>query len=214
MTEQELQEALRAPFPEADIQWMPQQLGSNGKDADMKPWVMVLAYVDARALQERLDEVFGVLGWQDSYIATANGIICTLSVLDTATRMRKTVEVGPGGEVLETVHLPEPSQPNTWISKSNGAPETDIEAFKGGISSAFKRVCASGLGIGRYLYNLETSFATCQYPKPSGKRSELKAKGWNKAWDKKAGDKGRELWWQKPVMPAWALPEPKEKGEK
>lgn len=211
MTEQELQEALREPFPEKDIQWMPQQLGSNGKDADMKPWVMVLAYVDARALQERLDEVFGVLGWQDSYIATANGIICTLSVKTEVWKVVSQKMMSEIPEGAEYINEEGCIKTTAWISKSNGAPETDIEAFKGGISSAFKRVCASGLGVGRYLYDLETSFATCQYPKPSGKRSELKARGWNKAKDKETK---KDVWWQKPVMPAWALPEPKEKGEK
>lgn len=171
----EMEQRLREPFPAHDIQWMPQTFGGS---AD-KPWVMVLAYVDARALQERLDEVFSFAGWKDSYIVHDKGIICNLSV-----------RIG-----------------GVWVAKENGAPETHVEAFKGGISSAFKRVCASGFGIGRYLYNLDTTYANCQPEKPSGSRGQLKTDGWNRAWTalRKGGDK-MEIWWRTPQLPEWALP--------
>ena len=39
-----------------------------------------------------------------------------------------------------------------WISKEDGAPFTDFEAFKGGISDALKRAAVK-YGIGRYLYD-------------------------------------------------------------
>jgi hypothetical protein len=55
-----------------------------------------------------------------------------------------------------------------WIAKENGSPETDIESFKGGISGAFKRVASSGYGIGRYLYELDTTFAECSMTKQKG----------------------------------------------
>ena len=55
-----------------------------------------------------------------------------------------------------------------WIAKENGSPETDIESFKGGISGAFKRVASSGYGIGRYLYELDTTFAECSMAKQNG----------------------------------------------
>lgn len=168
----DLQAELRDPFPATDIQWMPQQVGA-GKNG---PWALVTAYVDARALQERLDKVFGVLGWTDKYdVVPGQGVLCTL-------------RVDWNGE---------------WVSKSNGAPETKIEGFKGGISTAFKRVCASGLGIGRYLYHLDACFTDCQWEKPKGSRSQNKADGWHEA---KLENKGRELYWKTPNLPQWALP--------
>ena len=38
-----------------------------------------------------------------------------------------------------------------WISKSDGAGDTNIEGEKGGISDSFKRACVAW-GIARYLY--------------------------------------------------------------
>ncbi len=40
-----------------------------------------------------------------------------------------------------------------WVTKSDGAGDTNIEAEKGGISDALKRA-AQKFGIGRYLYYL------------------------------------------------------------
>ena len=169
---------LRRPFPLKDIQWKPCSMGERQGGA---PWVQVLAYLNARALENFLDATFGVMGWSDEYTVYPQGIICKLSVL----------------------------HDGTWISKSNGAPETDIEAFKGGCSSALKRVCASGYGITRYLYYLGNTYAPiAQKERPSGTAKELEAKGWTKSYYKK--DKynkgGYDVWWNTPVMPAWAQP--------
>jgi hypothetical protein len=40
-----------------------------------------------------------------------------------------------------------------WITRANGAGDSDIEAEKGAISDAFKRAAVM-FGIGRYLYQL------------------------------------------------------------
>lgn len=89
-------------------------------------WAKVLCYVDARAVMDRLDAVVGPENWQDSYVETANGKnICTLSI-----------RVGDG-----------------WVSKSDGAGDTNFEGHKGGISDAFKRAAVKW-GIARHLYNL------------------------------------------------------------
>lgn len=159
-----IMEKLREPFPPEQIEWRVQSCGvANGN-----PWVRVLAYVQARAIQERLDEVFGWDNWYDEYRHTNTDCICRLSV-------------NYGGKL---------------VYKENGASNTDIEAFKGGISGAFKRVAASGYGIGRYLYNLEEGFAECTLTKPANMN------GWNKA---KAKDKTL-IYWKIPTLPAWALP--------
>lgn len=119
-------ERLKDPFAISDIEWRVQQANAKGA----KPWVKVLAYVDARAVQDRLDDVCGPGNWKDEYSHLANGVICKLSIkID--------------GE---------------WVTKQNGSPETNIESFKGGISKALVRA-ASTWGIGRYLYRLESQFA-------------------------------------------------------
>ena len=156
---------LQAPFQPEEIEFRVQSCGiSNGR-----AWAMVLAYVQARAIQRRLDDVFGWDGWTDEYRSQNNNMICRLGV----------------------------RTENGWVYKENGASETQVEAFKGGISAAFKRVAASGYGIGRYLYDLTESFADCQTEKPKN------MKGWNKAQTK---DK-KTIYWKTPQLPEWALPQ-------
>jgi hypothetical protein len=50
--------ALTAPFPVDAIHWLP--LAVKGNRA------LAAAYIDARAVMQRLDSVFGVGGWKDS----------------------------------------------------------------------------------------------------------------------------------------------------
>ena len=88
---------LRQPFRNEDIEWRIQSSGVK----DNRAWAKVLAYVQARAIQERLDEVFGILGWQVRYKLehfdtvdskehglmdkdrqVKEGIICIISVYD------------------------------------------------------------------------------------------------------------------------------------
>jgi len=166
MTQQEIMGLLQAPFPPEEIEWRVQ---SCGVSANGKPWAMVICYIQARAVQRRLDSVFGWDGWTDEYRVIDKNIICRLGI--------KT-ESG-------------------WIYKENGATTTDIEAFKGGISGAFKRVAASGLGIGRYLYEIDDQFAKCQIDKPSNNN------GWEIA---KTKDK-KTIYWEIPQLPSCALPQ-------
>jgi hypothetical protein len=159
-----IQEKLQAPFPAEEIEFRVQSCGISND----RPWAMVLAYVQARAIQKRLDDVFGWDGWQDEYRSQNNNTICRLGVKS-------------NGE---------------WIWKENGASETQVEAFKGGISASLKRVAASGYGIGRYLYNLTESFAECVIEKPKN------MVGWNKAQTKER----KTIYWKTPTLPDWALP--------
>tara|TARA_R110000868_G_scaffold125265_3_gene331037 strand:+ start:11233 stop:12135 length:903 start_codon:yes stop_codon:yes gene_type:complete len=121
---------LQEPFDPNDIEWRAQQSGlSNGK-----PWMIVLPYITSRAIQQRLDEVFGPFGWEVKQEETKglDGFLCSLSVLFN----------------------------DRWITKQEAAPKTDIEPLKGGVSGALKRAGALW-GIGRYLYHLESGFAQC-----------------------------------------------------
>ena len=127
---------LKAPFGEKHIEWRVQQ---SGFTKDGKPWVMVLAYVTARAVMDRLDDVFGVHGWSDKYEHRDGGVLCKLSC----------------------------SFNNNWICKEDGSPETAVEAFKGGISKALVRAAVK-FGVGRYLYDLDVNFADCSVDKKNG----------------------------------------------
>src|SRR5260370_1290140 len=51
--------ALAAPFPANDVRCRPGAVKGNR--------AMVLPYVTARAVQDRLDQVLGIDGWQDQY---------------------------------------------------------------------------------------------------------------------------------------------------
>lgn len=156
-------EALKRPFEAHEIEWRVQQSGMKGD----KPWAMCLAYVTNRAVMDRLDEVFGLSGWKNEYAPTPSmgGVMCGISF----------------------------KYEGEWITKWDGADETQVEATKGGLSASMKRAVVH-LGIGRYLYSLDTGWANV-VPKntPNAKSSK----------DKKSG-----TWfnWTAPELPSWALP--------
>lgn len=103
---------------------------------------LALAYIDARDVMRRLDEAVGPDSWSDSYVETPSGrLICTIAILC--------------GE--------------QWVSKSDGAGDTDVEGAKGAISDSFKR-CAVKWGIGRYLYDLDAPWVPCETYERNGKQ--------------------------------------------
>lgn len=103
---------------------------------------MALAYIDARNVMERLDAVCGPANWTDSYVET------------------------PKGRLISTLSLNIDGQ---WISKSDGAGDTDVEGDKGAISDALKRAAVKW-GIGRYLYDMPTPWVPCESYEKNGKR--------------------------------------------
>lgn len=127
MTETQKQQLL-LPFPASDIEW---RTAYTTKD---KTKGFAVPFVNSRAIQERLDKIFGPENWQNEFSVApsaegaSSAYVCTISV-----------------------YSPER---NEWIKKSDGSGATDIEPVKGGLSGALKRA-ASVLGIGRYLYTLE-----------------------------------------------------------
>ena len=111
---------------------------------------LALAYLDARDVMDRLDSAVGPANWRDSYEETSKGrLLCTLSIR-------------VDGE---------------WISKADGAGNTDVEGEKGAISDALKRAAVKW-GIGRYLYDLGNVWAPCELSE---------AKKWRK-WKPEAAD--------------------------
>jgi hypothetical protein len=122
-------EALAAPFDLKDVKFKPAVV--TGRRA------LALAYVDARAIQDRLDDVLGVTGWQDEYEFLPDGsVVCRL-------RLRL------GDE---------------WITKMDvgGQSEQPDEGDrrKAAVSDALKRAAVK-FGIGRYLYRLPQQW--CDY---------------------------------------------------
>jgi hypothetical protein len=100
--------------------------GPVSKKNPQEPKTKPLAYIDARNVMERLDGVLGPDNWQCDYADIGGRLVCTISVRS---------EEG-------------------WVSKSDGAGATQIEAEKGELSDAFKRA-AVRWGIGRYLYEMD-----------------------------------------------------------
>jgi len=104
--------ALLRPFEPQKVQ---HRKGPGGK---------LLAYITARDVMDRLDEVFEPPGWQTRYDFIGGRMICYLSC----------------------------KVKGDWITKADGADDTQIEAAKGGISDSLKRAAVLW-GIGRLYYN-------------------------------------------------------------
>ncbi len=116
-------ERLAEPTPESEIKW---RQGPGGRN---------LAYVDARYVMDRLDEVCGPENWQARYDwSDGKRLVCSLGI-------HKPAE-------------PDDLVASEWIWKANGAGETDIEGEKGAFSDAFKRAAVL-FGIARDLYRLQ-----------------------------------------------------------
>jgi hypothetical protein len=109
--------ALAAPFDPAEIRFKPAVVTGNR--------ALALAYVDARAIQNRLDEVLGVDGWQDDYECLPDGsVVC---------RLRLKI----GGEWITKVDVGGPSE------QPDGG-----DRLKAAFSDALKRAAVK-FGVGR-----------------------------------------------------------------
>ena len=123
---------LAAPFASADVEWKP---GAVTRD---KTKGLAMAYLSNRAVQDRLDEVCGPADWRNEYRPGPDGgVVCGLSVY---------VERGDAAGGAS-------ARPPEWVTKWDGADNTDVEAVKGGLSGSMKRAAVMW-GIGRGLYGL------------------------------------------------------------
>lgn len=130
-------------------------------------WAMCVPFITNRAIQSRLDEVVGPGNWKNEFRPGPDGgVMCGLSV-----------RVG-----------------DEWVTKWDGAENTDIEGVKGGLSGAMKRAAVQW-GIGRYLYALDETFA--QVSENGSLRGKTKD--------------GKPFRWDPPQLPRWALPDPQPK---
>lgn len=119
-TPTQIMEALASPFDPQEIRHKPGVVSGNR--------ALAIPYVDARAIQDRLDEVLGLINWQDEYECMADGsVICRLRI-----------RVG-----------------DEWICKVDvGGPSEqpdEGDRRKAAFSDALKRAAVK-FGIGRYLY--------------------------------------------------------------
>ena len=156
---------LKKPFDPKDVEWRIQKKSKDGTKG------MAMAYIDARAIANRLDEVVArnmIDGWSVDYRPIDMG---------TVKRQRRgfdTEEPIKGFICAITLYTG-----GEKYTREDGANLTDFEAFKGGLSGAFKRA-ASAWGIGRYLYDLPVTWAPID--------------NWGNVV-------------RKPNLPLWALPE-------
>ena len=145
----EIEKKLQAPFYPDEIEW---RVGAKTRDETKG---MALPYVTNRAIQNRLDYLFGCFGWRNEFKEWKDKAqVCGISI----------------------------KHEGEWITKWDGADDSDFEPTKGGLSDSMKRAAVQW-GIGRYLYKLEAVWVPI---KKAGKSHTIA---------------------QIPKLPTWALPE-------
>ena len=108
-----------------DVGWKPIAVSKKTGKA------LVAAYVTNRAIMDRLDEACGPENWRNEFVSGPNGgLLCGISIR---------FERADGSA--------------EWVTKWDGAENTDVEPVKGGLSSSMRRAAVQW-GIGRYLYRL------------------------------------------------------------
>jgi len=117
----DVSERLAAPFPVDEVEWRPSGKAGAGQRTSL------VAYVDARTIQNRLDDVVGVGGWSFDW----------------------TPVVVAGNEVQAA----KGTLTILGVSKSDVGTASNWEASKGAVSDALKRAAVM-FSCGRYLYGL------------------------------------------------------------
>lgn len=125
-TPREIQALLAMPFAPEDIEW---RLQVTVKD---KMVGTAIPYVTNRAIQNRLDDVVGPDHWYNDFkpwhgAKGKESQICGISIY---------------------------FEDRGWITKWDGAEDSDIEPIKGGLSDSMKRAAVQW-AIGRVLYSMD-----------------------------------------------------------
>lgn len=128
-----IKQELAKPFAPEDLEWRLQQTIAD------KCRGLAVPYVTNRAIQDRLDDVVGPENWHNEFKPWhGNGKkesqICGISVF---------------------------FEGRGFVTKWDGAEDTDIEAIKGGLSDSMKRAAVQW-GIGRVLYKMEPVWVTVE----------------------------------------------------
>lgn len=123
---QTIQAELRMPFPADQISWKPGMV--KGARA------LAMAYISAREVMDRLDDVVGMEGWSDDYQVLENG--------STICRLQLNIE-------------------GQWVVKGDvgslSEQPDDGDKVKAAFSDSLKRAAVKW-GVGRYLYHLPSSW--------------------------------------------------------
>jgi hypothetical protein len=125
-----ISQELRQPFDPADVDFRVQ-----GRVNEQTNRAQVLAYIDARAVQDRLDAVVGCGNWSFDWSPI----------------------VSDNGEVMVT----KGTMTIYGVSKSDAGSASNFEQSLGAVSHCFKRAAVQW-GIGRYLYSLPTAWVTVE----------------------------------------------------
>lgn len=157
---------LSEPFPPEDIEWF---IGATTKD---KTKGLAIPFITNRAVQERLDHVCGPDGWRNEYKAMGDRELYDNNNQFVGKKTSQMCGISIWSETR-----------GEWITKWDGAEESDIEAIKGSLSSAMKRAAVQW-GIGRYLYYIDSPWV------------EIEAQG--RSYRIKPS--------QEIILPGWALP--------
>lgn len=122
----QIQTELARPFAPEDLEWRIQVTTQD------KSKGLAVPYVTNRAIQDRLDDVVGPENWRNDYKPwhSANKKEAQLCGISVYLEDRK-----------------------EWLTKWNGAEDTDVEPVKGGLSDSMKRAAVQ-FGIGRVLYKM------------------------------------------------------------
>lgn len=137
---EQIHQELSEPFPHEDVEWKVQTVSKD------KTRGLAVAYITARAIQNRLDAVVGAQNWKPVF------------------RQWHTVTDRDGNSIpsqLCTIQIYDDER-HEWLEKTDGAENTDYEPVKGGLSDAMKRA-ASQWGIGRYLYKMVTPWVDVEF---------------------------------------------------
>lgn len=155
----ELFKELMRPFPPERLHW---RLGAtNAKKNNGVPTKgIALAYINARDVMGRLDDVFGPFGWETNLREVAGTCACSL-----------------------TVHVD-----GRVITRTDTAGQTDVEGEKGAASTALRRAAAQ-FGVGRYLYMLPNVWVDVKDYKfdPPKLPAWALPENWDAIWSKKYG---------------------------
>lgn len=138
---EDLGRKLREPFKPEDVDF---RIDSNPNEQTGK--ARVVAYADARAVQDRLDAVVGPGGWAFTW--------------EPITVKGEEVAVARG---TLTIH---------GIAKSDAGSASNSEPSLGAVSHCFKRA-AVHWGIGRYLYNVPAMWVTAEKAGRSWRLNEV-----------------------------------------
>lgn len=150
--------ALRAPFKPEDISWKPQTVDYKAKTA------LAVAYADPRAYVDRLNDVFGVGEWSDTYSFIATPYNKFIKGKKAYKESPATEDKQVAGNKIVCVAGITVRTHCISVSSTGDADASDDNAATSAEAQGFKRA-AMKLGIGRYLYELPKVTARFEYGK-------------------------------------------------